>query len=53
MRLALQTSEPIGIVGQIRGKNLDGDVTVQGRVVRTVDIAHAAGAQRLDDLVMA
>jgi hypothetical protein len=31
--------------------NLDGDVAAELRVVSTIDLAHAAGAERADDLV--
>ena len=36
---------------QVRREHLDGDRAVQPRVGRLVDLAHAAGAERREDLV--
>jgi len=40
-----------GVVGQRRRQGLDGHVTVQARVVRAVDLAHPARANRRRDFV--
>ena len=50
-RFALKTREPIGVSGQRRRKNLEGDLTLQLRVRRPIDLAHAAHAERRDDFI--
>ena len=50
-RLALQPRDPIRIVRQRRRQNLDGDFTMQPRVERTIDLAHATGVQRSEDAI--
>ena len=35
----------------MRGQDLDGDAAIQPRVARAIDLAHAAGADRLTDLI--
>ena len=49
--LALEARERVGVRGQLRGKDLDRDVAVELRVARAVDLAHAPGAERREDLV--
>ena len=40
-----------GSCDEFRGKNLQRDFTIQSRVVRVVDLAHAAGTERADDSI--
>ena len=40
-------------LGELLGRNLDGDVAAQARVVRAVHLAHAARADLGQDLVRA
>ena len=51
LRFAAETRPAVGIVVQHGAKNLQRDITVQSRVASAIDLAHAAGAQRRDDLV--
>jgi hypothetical protein len=51
--LALEALAPIGIGCQIGRQDLDGDVAVQPRVARAIDLAHAAGTERGEDFVRA
>ena len=53
LRLALEPRAAIGIAGEDGGQDLDGDVALEPRVARPVDLAHAARADRRDDLVRA
>ena len=50
-RLTLEASESVGIGRHSRGQDLDRDVAVQLRVMSLEHLAHAAGADRRDDLV--
>jgi hypothetical protein len=50
-RLALETGERLGIVGEIGGQNLDGHVAVELGVTGAVDLPHATRAKRRDDLI--
>ena len=46
--------EPLAHVGRDRfgaGDDLDGDEPIEARIARAVDLAHAALAERIDDLV--
>src|SRR5580704_14190194 len=48
---ALESCESLRIAsGKVR-QNLDGDVAIQPLIVRPIDLAHPAGAERCDDLV--
>ena len=38
--LALEARERVGVRGQLRGEDLDGDLAVELRVARAVDLAH-------------
>jgi hypothetical protein len=49
--LALEPLSCRFVVGQDRWENLDGDRTVEPRVVCPVDLAHASGADGVEDLV--
>ena len=51
LRLALEPRERVGIGGDGFGEDLDRDVAVELRVPRPVDLAHAARAERREDLV--
>ena len=44
LRLALEARQPFGIAGKGVRQHLNGDVPVEGRVPRSVDITHAAFA---------
>ena len=48
---ALKPREPIGIVGERVGQNLDRDLALQPRVARAIHLAHAACAEQRDDFV--
>ena len=48
--LAREPREPVRIGRKQLGQHLDGDVAVQPRVARAVDLAHAARADRRQDL---
>ena len=51
--LALEPGERVGILGEVGRQHLDGDVAIEPRVARAVDLAHSAGAQRSQDRVWA
>ena len=44
-RLALEPREPVGIIVNARGQDLDRDVAIEPRVARAIDLAHPADAQ--------
>ena len=44
-RLLLETPQAVRVGGKRCRQNLDGDVAVQARVARAIDLAHAAGAE--------
>ena len=48
LRLALEAREPIGIAREELGKDLQRDITIELRVTRTIDLAHAACAECRD-----
>src|SRR5262245_64507347 len=50
---ALEPGEAIGIEREGFGEDLQGDVAIQRGVARTIDFAHAARAERGEDLVAA
>ena len=50
-RLAIEALPELGVLGELRRQHLDGDDAVQARVLRAIDLAHAAGADRRLDLV--
>ena len=52
-RLPLEPLTRLGIGRQVFGEHLDRDVPPEPRVERAIHDAHAAGAQRLDDLILA
>ena len=51
--LALQALRRGAVGGQFVGDELDGDGPAQARVARLIDLSHAAGSERTDDLVHA
>jgi hypothetical protein len=51
LRFATETRPAIGVVAQHGAKHLQRDITVQSRIASAIDLPHAAGAQRRDDLV--
>ena len=52
VRLALETGQSLGVLGDVIGKKLQGDKAVQGYVLGLVDHTHPAAAQLLDDAVV-
>ena len=50
-RFALETCEPIGVGDELLWQHLERDVALQARVVRAIDLAHAADAYKRSDLV--
>ena len=51
--LLLEALQAVLVGGQLLGDDLDGHVAAEARVVGAVDLAHAARAERRDDLVRA
>jgi hypothetical protein len=51
LRFALESCESFRIASGKFRQNLDGDVAIQPWIVRSIDLAHPAGAERRDDLV--
>ena len=49
--LALEALTACHIVGEMRGKNLDGDRTLQSHITRLINLAHSARAERRDNFV--
>jgi hypothetical protein len=52
LRLALKTTEGLGITGYLVGQELEGDEPVEPGVFGLVNHTHTAAAQLLDDAVM-
>jgi hypothetical protein len=48
---ALEPRQPVRIVNDRVGQDLDCDVALEARVERAVDLAHPTGAERADDFV--
>ena len=53
LRFALKRASRSGSAGRRLGQNLERDVAIQLRVARAIDLAHPAGAEQRDDLVVA
>ncbi len=53
LRFACEAREPVRIEPRQRRENLERDVAVQLGVPRAIDLAHPAGAEQRDDLVVA
>ena len=51
-RLGLEAPPHLGIGGDVRRHDLDGDVAIEPRVARAIHLAHAAGPDGFDDLVL-
>ena len=49
--LALEARPQLRVVRELRRQDLDGHAAVEASVVRAPDLAHAAGAERREDLV--
>ena len=49
--LALESSEPIGIARHRLEQDLDRDVSTECRVVRAIDLTHAARTNRGQDVI--
>ena len=52
LRFALEPGEPLGIRREGFGQHFDGHLAVEPKVLGTVDFAHPARTELLDDLVM-
>lgn len=52
LRLALEPSEKVGIVGKLGIDDLDRHVTIDSRLPRLVDRCHPSLAQQVADLVL-
>ena len=50
-RLLLETRQPLSILRETLGQNLDGHFASEPRVLRQIHLAHAARAERLEDRV--
>jgi hypothetical protein len=50
-RLLLKALLPVRIAGQRGGQDFDGNVALQARIARAIDVAHPAGTERGDDFV--
>ena len=50
-RFALEPLTEIGVGGERRGQDFDGDEAIEPDVARLVDLAHAAGPQRAQDFI--
>ena len=53
LRFALEAGEAIGIARERVRQDLQRDLAIQLRVARAIDLAHAAGAKRGQDLIRA
>ena len=53
LRFTLESREPLGVVGEGVGQDLERDVALQPGVGRAIDLAHAPGTERGDDLIKA
>ena len=49
--LPLEPREALGVVRELRRQEFDGDLASELRVARSIDLAHAACAERRHDLV--
>ena len=48
---ALESRAPVGVLSEGRRQYFDGDVAAEAVVVRAIDLAHPAGADRAEDSV--
>ncbi len=51
LRFAREARQPLGIEGEVFGEDLDGNVAIELRVPRTIDLTHAAFAELLQDAI--
>jgi hypothetical protein len=51
LRLALEAGPPFRVGGRVLGEDLEGDVALQLRIVRAIDLAHPAFAEFREDLI--
>ncbi len=51
--LALEPRQEVLALDQVRVQDLDGDISVQARVVAPVDVGHPPAPEALEDLVLA
>ena len=51
--LPFESVQAVRVAGEVLGQDLDGDVTLQARIVSAVDLSHPAGSDRSQDLVRA
>src|SRR4029434_4532948 len=52
-RLTLEAREPLGVLFELLGQRLDGDVTIEPRVACAIHFSHAAFAKKGSDFVWA
>jgi len=52
LSFSLETSQGLGVLGDIIGQKLQGDKSVQGYVLGLIDNTHPATAELLDDAVV-
>ena len=52
LRLALETRQPLRVLGKSFRQDLDGDVALEPHVMRTVDFAHTPGTELIEDAVV-
>ena len=51
--LALEAVEPVAVALEFLSQGLDGHLPVEPRVARPIDLSHAAGTERREDLIVA
>ena len=51
VRLAGEAGEPVGVLRERPGHDLEGHFALETRVARAPDLAHASGSERAEDLV--
>jgi hypothetical protein len=51
LRLSLEAHQAIGIGREQLGQDLDGDIAVEVRIARAIDLAHAARAEGGDEFM--
>src|SRR5688500_14171872 len=51
LRFALEPRETFGIGGNGFRQELEGDIALEPRIARLVDLSHAAGSEQGDDLI--
>ena len=48
----LEAAQTVGITGELGGQHLDRDLATESRVFCQIDLAHSAGAELRDNLIM-